>query len=110
MGARNIALADEPNRLQCEYYHSRIISLFKRTSPSKVTLGQFQFEGFLDTLRGNTFTTSSTTCVDNHVNVLPLNILNLASRSTYSVVSARDFDGRSFQRRELINLKSLISI
>ena len=69
-------------------------------SPSKVTFGQVQLEGLTDTLRGTTLTLSSLICVDHDVNVLPLNILNLASWSTYSVVAARDFYGGSFQRRE----------
>ena len=91
MGAHDIALADDPNRRNYEYYHSTIISLFCLTLPRKVTLGQIQFESFMDKLRGTMFTTSSTICVDNHVNVLPLNLLNVSSHSTYYVVVERDF-------------------
>ena len=42
-------------------------------------------------LMGNMLTKLSTTCVDHDANMLPLNILKLASWSTYSVVAARDF-------------------
>ena len=77
---------------------------------NEVTLGRVQFEGLSGLLRGTKLNTSSAIYVEHSLNVLPLNILNLATWSMYYVVAARAFYVGIFQRRELIHLKSLIII
>ena len=91
MVARDIALADDTNHQQFEYYHITIISLFCQTPPSEVTLVRVQFEGFQGTLRGTTLIMYSTIRVQKNVNMLFPNILNLAIWSTYYVVAVRPF-------------------